>query len=126
MWSAFVGVLADLVLALHGIFVLFVVLGGLLVLRWPWMAWAHVPAACWGIVVEMTGWICPLTPLEVALRRAAGEILYEMTFLERYLVPLIYPSTLTREMQVGLGGMVLVVNIVVYGIAVRRARRGQR
>jgi hypothetical protein len=120
------GLLADLLLALHAGFILFVVLGGLLVLRWPRAAWVHVPAAVWGIVVEITGWICPLTPLEVAFRRAAGGTTYETTFVERYLVPLIYPAALTRDMQVALGGFVLVVNVVVYGIAAWRARRSRR
>jgi hypothetical protein len=86
----------------------------------------HVPAAVWGIVVEITGWICPLTPLEVAFRRAAGGVPYDTTFVERYLVPLIYPAALTRDMQVALGGFVLVVNVVVYGIAAWRARRSRR
>jgi hypothetical protein len=126
MWPAFYRVLADLVLALHGCFILFVVLGGFLALRWPRAAWAHVPAAVWGVVVEITGWICPLTPLEIAFRRAAGGTAYATTFVERYLVPLIYPAALTREMQVALGGFVLVVNVVVYAIAARRARRSRR
>jgi hypothetical protein len=120
------GLLADLLLALHAGFILFVVLGGLLVLRWPRAAWVHVPAAVWGIVVEITGWICPLTPLEVAFRRAAGGVPYDTTFVERYLVPLIYPAALTRDVQVALGGFVLVVNVVVYGIAAWRARRSRR
>jgi hypothetical protein len=123
MWPAFYGFLADFVLVLHVCFILFVVLGGLLVLRWPGFAWAHLPAAVWGIVVETTGWICPLTPLEVSFRRAAGGTAYDATFVERYLVPLVYPSALTREMQVALGGFVLLVNVVIYGIAARRALR---
>ncbi len=126
MWPAFHELLADLVLALHGCFILFVVVGAFLVLRWPRVAWVHVPAAIWGVVVEMTGWICPLTPLEVAFRRAAGGATYDTTFVERYLVLLIYPSGLTRETQMVLGGLVLVVNVVIYGIVVRRARRARR
>jgi hypothetical protein len=117
------GLLADLVLALHAGFILFVVLGGLLVLRWPRMAWVHVPAVFWGVMVEMTGWICPLTPLEVAFRRAAGGAGYDTTFLERYLVHLIYPATLTREVQVALGVLVLTINLAVYGVVLRRTRR---
>ena len=117
------GLLADLVLALHACFILFVVLGGLLVLQWPRMAWVHVPAVFWGVVVEMTGWVCPLTPLEVSFRRAAGGTGYDTTFLERYLVPLIYPSTLTREVQVALGVLVLTFNLAVYGVVLQRTRR---
>jgi hypothetical protein len=114
------GVLADAVLILHLCFILFVVLGGLLVLRWPWVAWLHLPAAAWGTFVEITGWICPLTPLEVAFRRAAGDAAYDTTFVERYLVPLVYPSALTREMQMALGVLVVVVNVAVYGAVWRR------
>jgi hypothetical protein len=119
------GALADAVLILHLCFILFVVLGGLLALRWPWVAWLHLPAAVWGALVEVAGWICPLTPLEVAFRRAAGEAAYETTFVERYLVPLVYPSALTREMQIALGVFVVAVNVAVYG-AVWRRRAGQR
>ena len=119
------GVLADAVLILHLCFILFVVLGGVLVLRWPWLAWLHLPAAVWGALVEIAGWICPLTPLEVALRQAAGDAAYDTTFVERYLVPLVYPSALTREMQMALGVFVVAVNVAVYG-AVWRRRAGQR
>lgn len=118
-------VLADAVLILHLCFILFVVLGGLLALRWPWAAWLHLPAAAWGTLVEVMGWICPLTPLEVAFRRAAGQAAYDTTFVERYLVPLVYPSTVTREMQMVLGALVVAVNVAVYG-AVWRRRAGQR
>src|SRR5512139_2790683 len=99
--------LADAVLILHLSFILFVVLGGLLALKWPWVAWAHLPAAAWGAVVEIMGWICPLTPLEITLRRAAGSVAYDVSFVERYLVPIVYPSTLTREVQMALGLFVL-------------------
>lgn len=115
--------LADAVLVLHLVFVLFVILGGLLVLRWRRLAWLHLPAAGWGALVEFTGWICPLTPMENALRRAAGVAGYEATFVERYLVPLVYPGDLTREMQVVLGLLVVAVNLGVYGFVWRRALR---
>lgn len=118
--------LADSLLILHLCFILFVVLGGLLVLKWPRAAWAHLPAAAWGAVVEIMGWICPLTPLEIAFRRAAGSAAYDTTFLERYLVPIVYPSALTREMQMGLGLFVLGLNLVVYGVVWRRRGRGRR
>ncbi len=118
-------VLADAVLILHLCFILFVVLGGLLVLRWPRIAWVHLPAAAWGVLVEVAGWICPLTPLEIALRRVAGRAGYETSFVEQYLVPLIYPSSLTREAQMLLGGIVVAVNVAVYG-AVWRRRSGRK
>lgn len=120
------GALADAVLILHLCFILFVVLGGLLTLKWPWVAWLHLPAATWGALVEIMGWVCPLTPLEVALRRAAGGAAYDTTFVERYLVPLVYPSALTREMQVALGALVVGVNVAVYGAVWRRWARRRR
>jgi hypothetical protein len=116
--------LADLVLAGHVAFVLFVVLGGLLVLQWPQVAWVHVPCALWGAWVEIAGWVCPLTPLEISLRRAAGEAGYGTGFLEHYVAPILYPSGLTREIQVGLGAAVIVLNATVYAVAWRRWRVG--
>ena len=105
---------ADAVLALHLAFVVFVVFGGLLVLRTPRIAWLHLPAAAWGALIEFSGWICPLTPLEVALRRRAGEAGYGGDFVEHYLVALIYPAGLTRELQVSIGAAVLLINLVLY------------
>jgi hypothetical protein len=118
--------LADAVLILHLSFILFVVLGGLLALKWPWVAWAHLPAAAWGAVVEIMGWICPLTPLEITLRRAAGRVAYDVSFVERYLVPIVYPSTLTREMQMALGLFVLAINLGVYTVVWRRRSEGKQ
>jgi len=115
--------LADGVLLLHLCFILFVVLGGLLVLRWRWMAWAHLPAVGWGTLVEVMGWICPLTPLEIALRRAANSAVYDATFIERYLMPIVYPSGLTREIQWVFGGLVVGMNLGVYYVLWRRASR---
>jgi Protein of Unknown function (DUF2784) len=117
--------LADLVVSFHVAFVTFVVTGGLLVLRWPRVAWLHVPCALWGVWVELSGWICPLTPLEISLRVAAGEAGYRGGFLEHYVVPVLYPAGLTRGIQVGLGLAVLVLNGVAYGLVVRRARLGR-
>lgn len=114
--------LADLVLVVHGLFIVFVVAGGFLVLRWPRVAWIHLPLAAWGAWVEFANDICPLTPLENSLRRAAGEAGYEGGFLERYLFGMIYPEGLTREIQIVLGTLVILVNLVVYGIVVRRRR----
>ena len=106
--------LANLVLAAHAAFVLFVAAGGLLALRWPRAAWVHVPCALWGSWVVMAGWICPLTPLEVSLRRAAGEAGYEGGFLQHYVELLLYPPGLTREIQVALGVAAVTVNLAVY------------
>lgn len=105
---------ADLVLIVHFAFVLFSVLGGFLVLKWHRVAWIHVPAALWAVVVEFTGWICPLTPLEHWLRLKSGAAIQELGFVERYLVPLLYPTPLTRGFQVILGAIVLGVNVGIY------------
>ena len=117
------GLLADLVLALHALFVAFVVLGGLLALRWRRAAFVHVPCALWGAWVALAGWICPLTPLEVALRQRSGEGGYAGGFLEQYLVPILYPGGLTRGIQIGRGVFVLVLNIAIYAAVTRRWRR---
>jgi hypothetical protein len=117
--------LADLVLVVHLTFVLFVVLGGLLVLRWPRAAWLHVPAAIWGVLIEYTGWICPLTPLENSFRARGGEAGYSGGFIEHYIQPLLYPAGLTRSTQVVLGSLVLALNLTAYGIVVSRMRRGK-
>lgn len=115
-------VLADGVLVVHLAFIVFVVAGGLLALRRPRVAWIHLPAALWGAVIEVAGWVCPLTPLENRLRRAGGEAGYGGGFVEHYLVPLIYPEGLTRGHQVALGVGVVVVNLVVYALVWRRLR----
>ena len=115
---------ADLLVILHLAFAGFVILGGLLVHRRPGLAWIHVPAALWGAVVEFTGFLCPLTPWEQSLRRLGGEAGYTGGFVEHYLVPALYPADLTRSVQVILGGLVLIVNLAVYGSVLRsRARR---
>jgi hypothetical protein len=115
-------VLADIVLVAHFAFVLFVALGGLLVLRWPRAAWVHVPAALWGVAIEFAGWACPLTPLENRLRELAGQSTYEGDFIARYLMPLIYPEGLNREAQIALGLTALVFNAAIYVIVWRRRR----
>jgi len=117
---------ADLVVLLHLAFVGYVVAGGLLVLRWPRTAWAHLPAAVWAAVLEWMGWICPLTPLENTLRARGGEAGYTGGFVEHYLLPVLYPADLTRQIQVGLGLLVVAINLVVYGLVIRRRRRGSR
>lgn len=116
-------VLADAVVVLHLGFVAFVVLGGLLVLRWPRLAWLHLPCAAWGALIEFADWVCPLTPLENRLRALGGEAGYSGGFVEEYLLGVLYPSGLTRGMQIALGIGVLLVNLVVYGVLIRRLRR---
>jgi hypothetical protein len=113
--------LADLVLIVHLAFVIFVLCGGLLVLRWRWIAWLHLPAAVWGAAVEFSGWICPLTPLENWLREQAGETSYSSDFVAYYLLPILYPGGLTHDLQFLLGTAVLIINISVYGWLWRRA-----
>lgn len=119
-------ILAHLVVAAHLGFVLFVLLGGLLALRWRRVAWIHLPAAAWGVAIEWFGWICPLTPLENQLRRLGGLAGYEGGFLERYVLPVLYPADLTREVQIGLGFAALLVNVVVYATLIVRARSSRR
>jgi len=116
------GLLADLVVAAHFLFVAFVVLGGLLVLRWPKVAYLHIPAAIWGAAIEFAGWICPLTPLEQSLRRQAGEHAYSAGFIEHYILPVLYPTALTRNIQLLLGFLVIAVNVAIYSYAFRRGR----
>jgi hypothetical protein len=106
--------LANLVLIIHLAFVLFVLCGGLLVLRWGWIAWLHLPAAIWGAVVEFTGRICPLTPLENWLREQGGETTYRSDFIAQYLLPVLYPEDLTRDLQLLLGTGVVILNAAVY------------
>lgn len=116
--------LADLVLILHLAFVVFVLCGGLLMLKWRWIAWLHLPAAFWGAVVEFTGWICPLTPLENWLRAQGGQATYSSDFIAQYLLPLLYPDNLTRGIQLLLGTMVVVLNAAVYWWLWRRQPHG--
>jgi hypothetical protein len=115
--------LADLVVVAHFLFVLFVVLGGLLVLRWPKVAYVHLPVAMYGALIELVGWICPLTPLEKRLREDAGLEGYEGGFVEHYILPVLYPSGLSRGVQLVLGASVIGINLVIYGIVMRRRRR---
>jgi hypothetical protein len=118
-------ILADAVLVMHLAFILFVVAGGLLVLRWRGVAWLHLPAVAWGALIEFMGWICPLTPLEVWARSRAGETGYTGGFVEHYLLPVVYPEALTRDVQIALGGLVLIVNVFVYAWIVGRGLKGK-
>jgi uncharacterized protein DUF2784 len=106
--------LADVVVLAHFGFILFVVLGGLLVLRWPKLVWLHLPAAAWGILIEFFGWVCPLTPLENHWRALGGQAGYSGGFVQHYIVSLIYPDRLTRGAQIALGMLVLALNGIVY------------
>ncbi len=112
--------LADLVLVAHFAFVVFAVVGALLVLRWRWVVWLHLPAVVWAALIEFAGWICPLTPLENWLRELSGSAGYESGFVEHYILPVLYPGGLTREVQIVLGLLVLAVNIGIYGWLLRR------
>jgi hypothetical protein len=120
-------VLADLVLTLHLAFIIFVVAGGLLALRWRWAPLLHLPAVLWGVFIEISRGICPLTPLENSLRAAAGVSGYSGGFIEHYIVPAIYPPALTQPTQFALACFVVAANILAYLVVWRRqssARRG--
>lgn len=120
-------VAADAVILFHLAFIAFVVAGSILVFRWPKVAWFHIPMFIWGALVEFTGWICPLTPLENRLRLAGGDAGYAGGFVENVIVPVIYPIDLTRNMQLILGSAVIVINAAVYGSLLwRYLRRSQR
>ena len=112
--------LADLVLVSHLAFIVFVVAGGLLVLRWRWPLLVHLPAALWGLYIELSGGICPLTLLENALRRAAGAAGYSGSFIEHYVVPVIYPAALSHSLQLVLAGLLALANLLVYSVVLSR------
>ena len=113
---------ADAVVLVHVAFILFVIAGGLLALRWRWVAYVHIPVAMYGVAIEFGGWICPLTPLEVHLRRLAGEAGYAGGFIDHYIVRIIYPSGLTPGVQIALGVAVLVLNVAIYSRCFARRR----
>ena len=115
--------LADLVVVFHLAFVVFALFGGLLALKWKRIVWLHAPAVLWAAAIEFGGWICPLTPLEIWLREQGGAIGYRSGFIDHYILPLLYPASLTREMQVVLGVAVLAVNIASYAWLWRRWRK---
>ncbi len=106
--------LAGLLVIIHLGFILFAVLGGVLIMKWRWVIFLHIPAVVWAALIEFKGWICPLTPWENQLRQAAGEAGYTGGFIEHYLIPVIYPEKLTPEIQIILGIFVIVVNVAVY------------
>jgi hypothetical protein len=119
-------ILADVLVLFHLAFLLFVVFGGGLVLWRRRLAVLHVPAALWGVFVECAGGVCPLTPLEVRFRVLGGEGGYAGSFIDRYLVPVLYPPGLTREIQVGLGIAVGLMNLGVYALVLRKWRRERK
>ena len=118
--------LADTVVLLHLAFVVFAIAGGLLVVRWRWVAWLHVPALAWALLVEAMGWICPLTPLENRLRAAAGEAGYRGDFVAHYLLPVLYPPQLTRELQWLLAAVLLGLNLGAYWLVWPRSERARQ
>jgi hypothetical protein len=119
----FLKLAADFVVLLHLAFILIVVLGGLVVFRWPRFMWLHMPAAAWGAFIEFSGRVCPLTPLENRLRIAAGETGYSGGFIEAYLISVVYPDSLIRWVQISLGVGVVAINLVFYGLIVARRPR---
>jgi hypothetical protein len=123
--SLFYPLLADLVVLVHAAFVLFVVLGGLLAARWRGLAWIHLPAAIWAAIVEFFGWVCPLTPLENWLRQKGGESGYGSDFVARYILPTLYPAELTRELQIALGVLVILINLAIYAWIFRVQKTNQ-
>ena len=106
--------LADTALVIHFAFIIFVVLGGILSIWWRKVIWLHIPAVAWGALIEFAGWTCPLTPLENRFRVKGGQAGYPGGFIEEYILPVIYPAGLTREMQIILGLLVITVNLVIY------------
>lgn len=114
---------ADALVLFHLAFIVFVVVGGFMAWRWRRLVWVHLPCALWGAAIEFGGWICPLTPWEVALRRHAGQAGYEGGFVEHYIIPLIYPGDLTLTLRVVLGTLVVAVNVAAYVGYVRRRQQ---
>lgn len=110
----------ELVVLVHFAFIVWVVAGGFLVIRWWWLALLHVPALVWAVLLEWNGWICPLTPLEKRLRAERGVSVYDGGFIENYILPVIYPEGLTREIQMGLAVGLLLLNVIAYAVVVRR------
>ena len=117
--------LADAVVVFHFAFVAFVVTGGLLVLRWRRVMWLHLPAVAWGVFVEFSGWLCPLTPLENRLREWAGEAAYQGGFVDHYIMPVLYPEGLTRNTQFVLGALIFLINLVCYSVLIYRSRKSR-
>jgi|ERR1051325_3088736 hypothetical protein len=105
---------ANIVALIHLAFILFVILGGVLLLRWPKLMWLHVPAAVWGALIEFAGWYCPLTTIENLCLRRAGEAGYSGGFVAHYIFRVIYPAGLTRGIEIAIGVFVVAVNLSIY------------
>ena len=117
------GILADIVVLVHLGFVLFALLGAVLIIWWRWILWLHLPAAFWAIWIELTGGICPLTPLENWLRIRAGQGAYRGNFVDHYLIPVLYPAGLTRHIQFLMGLIVIIINLALYMYIYFQSRR---
>jgi hypothetical protein len=117
--------LSDFIVIAHFLYILFVITGALIALRWKKIIWLHIPAVIWGATVEYTGWICPLTPWETRFRMLAGEEVYHGDFIGNYILPVIYPEEVTRNIQIVLGTIVIIVNIMLYGIIINRSVKGK-
>ncbi len=116
-------ILVNVIVLVHFLFILFVIAGGLLVIRFPRIALVHLPAAIWGAVIELSGWICPLTSFENHLRNLAGGSSYSGDFINRYLILVIYPENLTVTTQHFLGALVIIINFILYTIAVCKYKK---
>lgn len=111
-------IVADAIVLVHLMFIIFVVTGGLFVLKWPKTAWLHIPAAIWGALIDCAGWVCPLTYVENSLRFAGGKTAYPSEFINHYVLPVIYPAGLTRNIQFVMGCIVIVLNVLIYGVLI--------
>jgi hypothetical protein len=122
------GVLADIVVVMHFVFILCAVLGAFFVLKWGRFAWIHLPIVAWAILISFAGWVCPLTPLENWLRERGGAIAYQSGFIEHYILPVVYPpvTVLTRRVQIILGSLLLFLNLGIYGLLLRRFVKGRQ
>ncbi len=119
------GLAADIIVIVHLGFIVFVTLGGILVIKWHKIAFLHLPCALWGVLIAFGGWICPLTPLEMHFRQLAGIAGYDGGFIDHYVMPIVYPAGLTRGMQIAFGVTILAVNLFVYArVLVNRTKQG--
>lgn len=110
----------ELVVLVHFGFIVWLVSGGFLVIKWWWLALLHLPALVWGVLLEWNGWVCPLTPLEKELRSERNMTVYDTGFIENYIIPVIYPEGLTREIQMTMAVGLVLVNIITYGVAIHK------
>lgn len=123
MFSILYLILAELTVLVHFLFVVFVTVGALLLLRWPKLIWLHLPALFWGIYIQFSGGYCPLTPLEKTFRQRAGMETYDGGFINYYLIPIIYPPGLTPEMQIMIGIGLILLNVLIYAVFIYRHRQ---